>query len=206
MERIAHRFGNSLDGVAAATGVTDTIEVDVHLGRSGKAEVRHSKRLWLTGRLWERWYLVDADEPIPTFASILEGSGDTPLWLDLKGFTRRLSRQVASEVGDRRPLTVSTKGWWLLKPFSALDDVRVVRSAGNRFERWLLTTVPSRQSLDAVVLHRRLLSADLVERFHQRGWKVYSWSVPNVEAARRLRRWGVDGVILDDLDIARQLR
>lgn len=199
MEFIAHRAGNSPKDVLAAEDVTNIIEADVHLGDAGRVEVRHAKKLWFTRRLWDRWYLLPRQTNVATLREVMNAANPTThLWLDLKGFTPRLSRRCLAEVGDRRPLTVSTKPWWLLVPFEPLDDVRRIRSAGNRAELALLLWAPSRAKTNGAVVHHRLLSDRIVQRLLRRGL-LFTWAVHDTESIERLERLGVTGVILDDL-------
>jgi glycerophosphoryl diester phosphodiesterase len=199
MEFIAHRAGNTAEALLAAESIVDIIEVDVHLGRGNRVEVRHAKKLWLTARLWEKWYLEPRDTDIPALRDVVEAADpSTHLWLDLKGFTPRLSRRVREVMGERRPLTVSTKPWWLLTAFRGVPGIRTIRSAGNRFELALVFWLPSRLKTDGTVVHYRLLTNRVLKRLLQRG-PVYTWAVVDMDSIERLRRGGVAGVILDDL-------
>lgn len=204
MELIAHRAGNRPGGAAAATAA-DVVELDVH-GCHGRLEVRHEKRVWGTARLWERWYLLPPGTPRWTLAEALADAGpDRHVLLDLKGVSPRVATMVAAEVGGRRPVTVSTKSWWLLDVFRRLDGVRTFRSAGNRFELALLLRVPSRLRPDGVVVHRRLLDAATVRRLRRRGALVWSWGATDRAGVECLAAAGVDGVILDDLELIGEL-
>ena len=199
MEFIAHRAGNSTDALRAAEPIVDIVEVDIHLGRRSRVEARHAKKLWLTGRFWEKWYLEPRDMEIPALVEILDAADPaTHLWLDLKGFTPRLSRRVHDIVGERRPLTVSAKPWWLLQAFSRVPGIQTIRSAGNRFELALVFLLPSRLKTDGTVVHCFLLTDRVLKRLLQRG-PVYTWAVEDIDSIERLSRGGVAGVILDDL-------
>lgn len=206
MEIVAHRAGNSVAELRAALEHPRTaaqrliIEVDIHLGRLTRVEVRHSKRLWPSWRLWDRWFVLPRETDPPELAEILAVADDaTEFWLDLKGFTRRLSSRVLREVGDRRPLVVSSKAWWLLAPFAELDDVRTFRSVGNRFELALLH-LPSRSKIDGVVIHRRLVDDRVAARLLCRG-HLFTWAVRDRISFQRMDDLGVTGVILDDLTV-----
>jgi glycerophosphoryl diester phosphodiesterase len=201
MEFIAHRAGNDPELLRRAESVVDIVEVDVHPGAGTGLDVRHAKRLWLTRRLWERWFLLPADTAVPSLEQIIASADpSTTLWLDLKGYTRRISTRTLATVGTRRPLTVSTKSWWLLQHFAAIDGIRTIRSAGNRLELMLLTRLPFWSDADGVVVHHRLLSDAVIERLRRRGL-VFTWAVDDVASIERLARLGVDGVILDDLTL-----
>ena len=197
-ELIAHRGANSGSVDESLLGLVDTVEVDVHLHR-GELVVRHAKRLWLTSRLWERWYLLPADTPVVRFEETLRVLDPAiGLWVDGKGPNPGLPPAVLAAIGDRRPLTVSTKSWWALRAVTGLDGVRAIRSAGNRFELFLLRRLRSRVPLDGVVIHSRLLDEDLVTELRRRFGSVFSWWIPDVETGTRLADWGVDGLIVDE--------
>ena len=99
-----------------------------------------------------------------------------------------------------------TKSWWLLRPFQSLPDVRTFRSVGNRLELAVLRRVPSRLRPHGVVAHRRLLSASTVRRLRADVAVVWAWGARDRADAEQLRSWGVDGLILDDLELIRELR
>lgn len=201
VELIAHRAGNSKAGVESFRSIADRIEVDVHLD-GGRLEVRHAKRVWFTTRLWERWYLLPPGTQVPLFTDVLGWSGPgVELWVDCKGVTSRLPEEIARAVADRGPVTLSCKSWWALRRLAGRPDVRTIRSAGNRFELFLLRFLWSRAAFDGVVVHRRLLTASLVTKLRQRHGLVFSWSIGDESVARRLVGWGVDGLIIDELDV-----
>ncbi len=201
MEVIAHRAGNSVQKLTAAERLVDLVEIDLHRGRGGRIEVRHAKSLWPTKRLWEKWYLLPRNTQVPELAEILDAAHpDTTFWFDLKGPDPRLAHAVLAVAGDRQ-YTVSTKAWWLLKPFQNLDGVRTVRSAGNRFELALLLWLPSRTKVDGSVVHHRLLTASMAKRLLGRG-PVFSWGAQDTATVRALVEVGANGVILDDIALA----
>ncbi len=202
MEFIAHRAGNdpALLRDAEQRGA-DAVEVDVHLSGRDRLEVRHGKRLWPTARLWEKWYLLPSAASVPSLQEILDAAEpSTQLWLDLKGPDPRLARQVFATIQGRHPLIVSTKAWWLLKRFGDVVGIRTVRSAGNRFELFLLLWLPSRSKVDGAVVAYRLLSPQVLARLLRRGL-VFTWGVDDAAAIQALSDGGVTGVILDDLGL-----
>jgi glycerophosphoryl diester phosphodiesterase len=202
LEIVAHRAGNTLASLIEAQQQVDLVEVDVHLDRRQRIEVRHAKRLWPTRRLWDRWYLLEKHTEVPSLAAIVDAADpDTHLWLDLKGPNPQLGRLAMAVVGDRRPITVSSKAWWLLGRFDGVAGVRTLRSAGNRFELLLLLRLPTRSQVDGAVVHRRLLDDQTIGRLSARGL-LFTWGIEDVETVEWLRRRRIDGVILDDLALA----
>jgi glycerophosphoryl diester phosphodiesterase len=196
-ELIAHRAGNEAATLRRFEPVADLIEVDLHAFRR-RLEVRHAKVLWPTARRWERWHLVPASQPRPTFGEVLAAaSPSTHLLLDLKGFTARVSRRALRQVEPGRPLTASAKGWWLLRPFRR-RGVRTVRSAGNRVELWVLRRLPVGRGVDGYGVHQRLLTADIAADLRRRRPVLLAWAVADRDTAERLVGWGVTGLIIDD--------
>jgi glycerophosphoryl diester phosphodiesterase len=204
VELIAHRAANRPDGTERHGGA-DLLELDVHLFR-GRLEVRHEKVLWPTARLWERWYVLPRGAARRSLHDVLRSDEGAHLLLDLKGVSPRLARSVVEAVGERRPLTVATKSWWLLRHFQAVPGVRTFRSVGNRFELALLRRLPSRLRPHGVVAHQRLLSASTVSALRSEVQAVWAWGAPDRAVAEQLRSWGVDGLILDDPQLLRELR
>jgi glycerophosphoryl diester phosphodiesterase len=198
VELVAHRAGNDRATMQRFRAVADSIELDIHLYR-GQLVVRHAKRIWLSRRLWERWYLVPPGSPVPRLEEALDWLGqDASLWVDCKGpFALRLPAEVRALVGER-PLTFSGKAWWVLARAGGRPGTRVIRSAGNRLELFLLRRLPSSVPLDGVAVHSRLLDRELVAALRRRHGRVFCWSVYDEAVARRLVSWGVDGLILDD--------
>ena len=199
VELIAHRAGNSRAATECVRAVADVVEIDLHLHR-GHVVVRHAKRLWPTGRLWERWYLLPRGTPVPDLVEALDWLGPrSSLWVDCKGpVALGLPGEVLRLVGSDRELTLSGKAWWVLARAAGTPGVRLVRSAGNRAELFLLLRLPSRVPLDGVALHERLLTPALVTDLRARFGRVYCWAVDDEPRARELVGWGVAGLIMDD--------
>ena len=203
MELIAHRAGNLADTVAGALAVADAIELDVHQFR-GRLEVRHAKVLWPLSLRWEPWYLIPGSEPRVTLDEVLAVvPAGSHLWLDLKGVTRGFARRVLAVVGDRYDLTVSSRAWWILPAAGNGPGIRVMRSVGDRFQRWLVVqrcVRPTRRVPgQGVVMHERLADAGSVARILRHWSPVVTWAVTDLGRVRELEQIGVTGVIADDL-------
>jgi glycerophosphoryl diester phosphodiesterase len=202
MEIIAHRAGNLPSTIEAALTVADAVELDVHMFR-GRLEVRHEKVFWPFSARWEKWYLVPAHTPRPELTDILGGlPTSTPLWLDLKGFGPRLTRRVLAATADFDRITVSSRSWWILRLARAHPEVRVMRSAGSRLQRWIAvrTTPAVRRVGNGVVLDERLADAATVTQLRRAG-SVVAWGVRTRRRIDELAALGLDGVILDDLGL-----
>jgi len=198
---VAHRAGNDLELLRRAERVRPRlIEADVHL-YAGRLEVRHLKTLGPLPVLWDRWYLASPRTPQLERAELLAGAGDdTLLMLDLKGRNPRLSRRVAAEIARHRPggeVAVCSRSWRLLEPFRDDPGVRVVHSVGSRRQLRALRRRFAGRRLAGISIHRRLLDAATVADLRARAEMIISWPVASVDEARRLGRWGVDGVITE---------
>lgn len=209
MELVSHRGGNLASTLPAAIAVADAVELDIRTFR-GRLEVRHAKVLWPTARLWERWELLPRDTPRPSLDEILEAVDDIDpgahLWLDLKGVTRSMTRRVLEAVGERRPITVSSRAWWILGPAVRAPGVRVLRSVGYRWQRWLARHLHRIARVDGIVIHSRLLTPESIARLKSAVPLVISWAVDELGHARDLEQAGIDGVIVDDIDLLATLR
>ena len=206
VELIAHRAGNRAGGPDAVRAVADTIELDLRLER-GRMVVRHPRRIWLTDRLWEKWYLLPPGTPSMSFEEAAAAvDDDLHLWIDCKGIGRRLPERAVGTTAARDRVTVSSKAWWMLAPVTGREDVRVIRSVSNRLELAALRFFPSRVEVDGVVAHSRLLDKGLVTALKGRYGLLFSWSIPDAALGRRLAAWGVNGLIIDDPEVMDELR
>jgi hypothetical protein len=195
---VAHRAGNDLALLRRAEGMRPRlIEADVHLFR-GRLEVRHLKTLGPLAVLWDRWYLAPPGTPRLELHELLAAAGpQTALMLDLKG-GRRLGRRVADAL--QRPVTVCSRRWSALEPFSGRSDVRVVHSVGSRRQLRALRRRFAGRRLDGISIHRRLLDGTTVADLRTRAELIVTWPVTTRDEARRLGSWGVDGVITEHFE------
>jgi glycerophosphoryl diester phosphodiesterase len=207
VELIAHRAGNLAELVEPAVAVADVVELDVHLFRN-RLEVRHAKvLLWPFSRLWEKWELLERETPRPSLAAILDHvPDDVHLWFDLKGFTTRLPRAIHRLVGDREPVTYSSRAWWVLGWVRRHTAARTMKSVGNRWQRWLVTRTHFGGDAHGIVIHERLLHDGWLARLHEVTPTVFAWAVHDLARAEELIDAGVAGLILDDLELIQTLR
>jgi glycerophosphoryl diester phosphodiesterase len=210
VELIAHRAGNLASTLREALAVADGVELDVH-GYLGRLEVRHAKVLWPLPVRWDKWELIPSSTPRPTLEQVLEvAEPESHLWFDLKGFTPQLTRRVLAAADGFANLTLSSRSWWILAPARGRPGVRLMRSVGNRPQRWLAESslggrrMPS--SSEGVVLHERLATPTTVERLIRSASVVVVWGVTSVNRLYELESLGVSGAILDDLELIRDAR
>ena len=203
---IAHRRGNTVDGLREALELgVDLVECDVHAYR-GRLEVRHLKTMGGLPWLWDRGELVQRRLHRPLeLAELVESLGDDHrLMIDLKGVHPRLAGSVARllrEAAPDRGLTVCTKSWWMLDAFDV--PVRQVLSAASRRGVGRLRARLARGPVHGVSVRRSLLTPALVEELHRGTDLVMTWPVDTPEALADAHRLGVDAVISKDLDLLR---
>jgi glycerophosphoryl diester phosphodiesterase len=205
---IAHRRGNTLDGLreALAAGV-DLVEADVHV-RRGRLEVRHLKTMGPLPWLWDKGELVHRRlHRHLELAELIEALGeDHRLMIDLKGVHPRLAPSVAGllrEAVPDRGLTVCTKSWWMLDAFDV--PVRPVMSAASRRGLARLRARVASGPVHGVSVRRSLLTPQVVAELHRGTGLVMTWPVDTPEALADARRLGVDAVISKDLGLLREV-
>lgn len=203
---IAHRRGNTVDGLreALAAGV-HLVECDVHAYR-GRLEVRHLKTMGGLPWLWDKGELVHRRRHRHLeLAELVEALGDDHrLMIDLKGLHPRLAPSVARLLREAAPdlgLTVCTKSWGMLEQFDM--PVRRVLSAGSRRAVARLLVRVASGPVHGVSVRRSLLTPEVVDRLHGGTELVMTWPVDTPEALADARRLGVDAVISKDLGLLR---
>jgi hypothetical protein len=202
---VAHRAAEDTTELSAATHVADLVEIDVHLFR-GRLEARHAKVLWPFAIRWDRWHLVPRGSSRPLLDDIVQAvDPDTHLWLDLKGFGRRLTSEVVAVISDRPQTTLSSRSWWILPRQGRHQNVRVVHSVGSRLQLWALRRrAPG--SVEAVAIDRRLVDAGSMAALRRVTPTVFVWGVGTLEQGLDGVRAGADGLIVDGIETIVRLR
>jgi glycerophosphoryl diester phosphodiesterase len=205
---IAHRSGNTIDGMRAALAAgVDLVEADVHAYR-GRLEVRHLKTMGGLPYLWDRGQVIRRRDYVRVELSELvsELNGDARLMIDLKGVHPQLAGSVARVLREIAPdcsLTVCTKHWGMLDAFDV--PVRRVLSASNRAGLARLRRRVARAPVYGVSVQRRLLSPAVVADLQRSTEVVMTWPVDDPAALADARRLGVDGVISKDLTLLTEM-
>ena len=207
MLAVAHRAGNTVDGLRAALAAgVDLVELDVHLHR-GALEVRHHKAVGRNLLYEDGSWVRRADFALVTLEEILAAAASDPrLMLDLKGIPTGLAAAVATRVREHMPdaaVTVCSRHWWMLEAFA--PPVRTVLSAGNRPGLARLRHRLATRPADGVSLHLGLLTPEVVRSVRERSGFVLTWPVDTPRALARAREVGVDGVISKNLELLASL-
>jgi glycerophosphoryl diester phosphodiesterase len=201
---------------ALETGA-DMIETDLRLSADGEIvlahddEIRHpdGTPVVVADHTLEELRRVDlgGGEKIPTLADLLEITRNRcAVMADLKGegfeeklvgllhqyeFTdviipggSPLSRQRIRKLDPNLPLSLSLDEEW--KP--RLDDDFIASI-----------------ETDAVTWHYALLDEPMIARLHERGLKVFAWTVDSADEMSRLLACGADGIISNRVDLLMRL-
>jgi glycerophosphoryl diester phosphodiesterase len=182
---------NTMAAVRAAIRLgVDMVEVDVQQTRDGELVVFHDYRLdriyGVHKRVRDAWRreLPGA----PTLAEVLRLR--FPLLVEIKGAD---PAKVEAAIGHRQDVIV----------FSIRN--RKTERFRNRFGL-CARKVEFPRGVSGLGLSRRLVTPAVVKRVHDRGLKLFVWTVNRPDEMRRLRDWGVDGLITDQPDVALAVR
>jgi len=205
---------------AAEVGA-DGVELDVHLSADGVPVVIHDARVDATtdgsGAVAEltlaqlktldagvRFDPAFAGERIPTLEEVLAAIGQRLIInIELKAFARRDAALELAVVTLVRRLGLADRVWFSsFKPY-ALAQARslapeipcgLLYDALGIGTRLLRPITPH----EALHPHHGLLSKARIQRAHERGLWVATWTVDDVARAKTLAEWGVDALITNE--------
>ncbi|HEX5566576.1 MAG TPA: glycerophosphodiester phosphodiesterase family protein [Streptomyces sp.] len=184
----------------------DVIELDLHLSRDGALVVMHDADVDRTtdgsgpvaGMTLEELRALDAGlgEHVPVFEEVVDAVS-TPLQAEIKD---RAAARVLAEAVERRGLhdritVISFHDDALREVRKLLPDLPVALVTGRS-----TATAPERaRELGAgmVSCELRHLEADVVDRCHEAGIQVITWTVNTDRDLARVRELGLDGVVTD---------
>ena len=211
---LAHGPENTIEAVRAAAPHVDMVEIDIQRCSSGEIIVFHDTILDrltdASGAVpttpWESLKTLtigDSDATIPLFSSFLESiPSDLSVNVELK------HAGMAADVID----IVSTTDNELL--FSSFDPHAIAPLSEYETAYLFYEGSPDNWSdalavadalgCTAVHPHYPLVDAARIDDAHNRGFTVNTWTVPDSVTVDRLRAAGVDGVVVDDWEIAEQ--
>ncbi len=211
-DRIAHRgFAddypeNTPLAFESAAKHADVVEMDVQRCGSGELVVFHDAKL---GRVTDRFGLIqdtpwsvlreltilDSDETVPRLETALDSvPAGTAINLELKHVG--MADEVLDAVEDvENEMLLSSFDSNVLRDLRERDDDVRLAYINQRGPNCIDTAV----DLDCVCVHPRadLCDAAFVERAHQEGLRVNSWTVDDEEGATALANAGVDGIVSD---------
>jgi glycerophosphoryl diester phosphodiesterase len=202
---------------------TDWVEIDVQETADGEVVVIHdSDFMKLAGKQLKIWNATLAQmgnidigswfdtsfsqQRVPTLKQVLEvarGKANVVIELKYYGHDERLEQRVVDIVEDAG--MVNETAIMSLK-YDALKKVRVLRPSWN-IGLLSATAIGDLTSLDAdfLAVAMGMASAGLVRRAHEVGKQVFVWTVNDPISMSRMMSLGVDGIITDEPEMARQV-
>lgn len=97
------------------------------------------------------------------------------------------------------------RGWSVPRARKDYTDSRLLKLPAYGVVLWWRSGLPAkaaraieRGDCEAMMVHRLLISRELVRRVHCAGGQLYVWTVDDAGAIARLEHLGVDGVITND--------
>lgn len=206
---IAHGFGNGPELAREAIAQhADFLEVDLWVHR-GCFEARHERAAYPLPLLFEKWYFRRRPAVAFGLTDLLrETAGRARLFLDLKNdasTAARLVRKSLDEAGAGVGLAASSQQWRILRSIREVaPEVDLFYSVDVQAKLDLFLSIMERDDMPrGVSCRHHLLSEELVERLHARGLAVVAWTVDDVDRARELVRWGVDGLTTHQAQLLR---
>ncbi len=201
----------------------DWIELDVQENADGVVIVQHDSDFKRVGRadlkVWNAtneelrvldvgsWFGPEfADQRVPTLRQVLErAKGHLGVVIELKyyGHDKQLESKVVNIVEETG-----------MEPHIMLMSLKLqgLRKAAALRPAWtqgLLNTVSvgdlTRLDVDFLALNAAAASRSQIRRAHERGMRVYAWTIDDPVQLSVMMSRGVDGVITDRPEVARQV-
>ena len=211
---MGHETENTLPSIRKALELdVDMIEIDVFKIKSGELVVFHDDEVDAltngTGKI-EDYSLQELQElevvgghRIPELHEVLDViDKKVALNIELKG------SQTAKDVNTLVLNYIKEKDWkleqFVISSFN-WQELREARKANEKLAVAVLTesdpldALQEARDLNAVAINPnfRTLTKQNVGQLHEAGFKVYTWTVNEVDDIRRMERIGVDGVFTD---------
>lgn len=208
----------------------DAIELDAKLTRDGAVVVHHDRTLERTTsgrgpldrrRLAElealdagvRFGLEYAGERIPTLRQVFETVGDKALYdIELSNYRQPFNRlptaviKLINEFGFQdRVLLSSFNPVALRRAKERLPEIPRALLLTDREPWWMRRMLGTAPRVEIVQMEDKLAGAGAIEALQKGGRKVHVWVVNGRERMQDLFRWGVDGVITDLPELAREV-
>jgi len=219
MKKIGHRGAkghapeNTLESIKKALSLgVDGIEIDVHRSASGELVVFHDftlDRMTDTSGEISKFTLnqlkkvkVKGHCQIPTLSEVMAFINNTCLLnIELKG------QNTPKEASRLIDFYVEKKGWDYSNiivssfQFDLLEQVYRVNKKvplGVLTDTNLEAAIDFAKTINAFAIHPdyTMLTQEIVEEL-KKGFKVFTWTVNNLKPIKRIKSYGVDGIISD---------
>jgi glycerophosphoryl diester phosphodiesterase len=198
---IAHGGGNAIARAHEFIEKgADYLEVDLWMHR-GRFEARHERRMRWLPVLFEKWYLQRVPSALYGLEELLAETADhsAGIFLDIKNGgagAAALLRRILSANPHPQRIVASSQQWRALRSMRELTpEVDAFYSIDVRAKLDLFLSVVERDMRPrGVSCKHTLLDRRTVRSLHDRGLLVVAWTVDDLDRARDLVSWGVDGL------------
>jgi glycerophosphoryl diester phosphodiesterase len=190
----------------------DMVELDVHICGSGELVVIHDEMVDRTtdgtGEVakmtFDELRGLDAGkgERIPTLQEVIDlATGRMGINIELKGLGT-----AGPALGH---IEASVEKGWEISSFHVssfrLEELTAIRKLSEDVRTGVLFAIDDGGIMDFTERNRahslnpnhRVVTPDLVARAHERGLKIFAWTVNEAEDIARTKKLGVDGIISD---------
>ncbi|MGE3077223.1 MAG: glycerophosphodiester phosphodiesterase [Dehalococcoidia bacterium] len=204
---IAHGGGNTLEVASQYLQAgADYLEVDIWL-RNGQFEARHERRFRWLPFLYEKWYVSRPPRlryGLPELLAETAGKG-AGIFLDLKNggpASAALLRRIITTNPHPERVVASSQQWRTLRAISEMTpQVDAFYSIDVRAKLDLFLSVADRDDRPRGISCRHsLLSEPVLHHLHERDLLVVAWTVDDLDRARELVSWGVDGLTTHNVE------
>ncbi|MDZ7674964.1 MAG: glycerophosphodiester phosphodiesterase [Acidimicrobiales bacterium] len=212
---------NSLAGFELAGRIgADGVELDVRRTVDGELVVHHDPAL-ADGRLLAATARAELPAGIPTLARALDvcAGADLVVNVELKNVPGEPDFDPTAQLADQVVDTLATRSGRDRVLISGFDLATVdrVRARAPRLATGFLTlleptpteglAMAAEHGHDAFHPYHAFVDEALVVGAHERGLALNTWTVDDLDRARQLAAWGVDGIVTNVPDaVARALR
>ncbi len=208
---MGHETENTLASVQKALDLgVDMIEIDVFKIESGEIAVFHDDRvdrLTSAGGYIEDFNLIqlrqlvlEGGHKIPMLQNVLKLiDHQVPINIELKG------ANTAERVNFIIQHYIKTQGWtlddFLISSFN-WNELQKMREFNKEIaiavltEEDPITAIPMAKELDAIAINPNyeLVTYANVQKIHDAGFKVYTWTVNEITEIERIQKLEVDGI------------
>lgn len=187
----------------------DLVEIDVRRCATGELVVYHDEGLekltGFEGRVAETplstlrdLTILDSEEPIPLLEEVLDAADpETPLVVELKHAGMAEAVAAACEAAGN-DVILSSFFEDVLRECASVSALPRAFVFDGDWDASLSTA----RDLDCEYVnaeyHLLLGHEERIDEAHDAGFRVNGWDVNDADAASRLRRHGVDGIVVDD--------
>ncbi len=206
----------------------DMIEFDLRAAKDGVPVVIHDARLerttngkgFVIHKRWGELKELDAGSgsSIPTLEEVLQTFPQQKLALEIKdpsaAFTRsvmetvnRIQAQKRVIVGSKHHVVYQTmkSDYPEVERFCSQREVMITCAEFKSGKRPWVQDPLSVVSIPTERLGCRLDSKELIDYFHEKGFRVFYWTINDADPMRTLAQRGADGIITDNPELANQV-